>query len=265
MAASYPTAIASLPARSDGAPFVASYINALQDEVAALEASFIGGALPSPLRLSGSPLGGVIFDGGTTQGLGRILAASHQLRVSQNLESNAASTDWVLDDPASPGVHLVLDSSGIAINDRLPTRGLTSLVYFDGATGGIREKGRSFGMGEWQDVSASAQLSAASGTWTVSPANIKYSYMVVGRVCFFSFCVGPSTLSTTPAWIRVTLPFGNLYAQQVPCNCYQGGWQSGQAVISGNVLTIYATVSASVPWAAGANTYVTLQTFYPIP
>jgi hypothetical protein len=63
MPAIYPAAVAAFTTKNDGDVVAAAHINAVQDEIAAIEASLIGGALPNPQKIvATAPASAMILD-----------------------------------------------------------------------------------------------------------------------------------------------------------------------------------------------------------
>ena len=110
---SYPAAPVVFPARSDGQTIYSQHVNAIQDEIAALEASLVGGTLPSPQRIGSSARPTLILDpGGLRQG--RLFSSIQQTLLAHNLSTDG--TSWNLDDPAQAGSLLALTPVSGMIN-----------------------------------------------------------------------------------------------------------------------------------------------------
>jgi hypothetical protein len=109
MPAIYPGGAAVFTTKNDGDVIAAAHMNAVQDEIAAIEASLIvGGSLPSPQRIasSGSVKPTLILDAGAGR-LGRVQATGLSVLLSQNVSNDGAS--WNLDDTANAGSILALN------------------------------------------------------------------------------------------------------------------------------------------------------------
>jgi hypothetical protein len=208
--ANFPASPVAFPARVDGQSIFAQHINALQDEVQAIEAALVGGALPSPQRVAGAlPEVRVDF---TFPDQGHLMKASPaEFDLLFNARYDGAN--WNLDDTSRGGTLLQMLTTGVngyilpaGANPRSPVQ-----ILGVGA-GGIFERARQQPLGDFITApTTSAWFSASSGTWT--PGTIAYYYSLVGRTCFVNAVIGIGSCSAT-AGLLLTLPFPAASVQQ---------------------------------------------------
>jgi hypothetical protein len=269
MAAVYPTLAATFPTRNDGTPFMASYLNALQDEVTALEQSLTSSVLPNPLRIGGPRPELQLDNGGGSKA--RMHATPYNFWVSQNLGSPDSGTNWYLDDPAQAGVHLNLAQGQMAINNAPAGGGLGTprtlqSLFIVQADGSVRQGARS-PMGEWTNVPYSAaNFAAASGTWTVPQANIAvYAYVLIGRTCLVNFVANVTTTSASTGYIFMNLPVTANVAVQGTYVLNNGStWAPAFFGIGAGAaqIILYPSITAGGAIPASAGIYVRFQIAY---
>ncbi len=84
-------------------------------------------------------------------------------------------------------------------------------AQFLNATTGVYERGRQEGaMGEWIAVTfAAGNFTASAGNWTLtSPDQLALSYTLVGKTMTVSWALTATTVSVTPAQLKITIPGG---------------------------------------------------------
>lgn len=135
--------------------------------------------------------------------------------------------------------------------------GVTSGFTFDGTTlaipNGLKERGRTTGVGEWVSVAHDgANFTASAGSWTVASGDqVTFGYTLVGKTMTVSFVLNTTSLSGTPASIRITIPgsFVSAKAEVSMCRVNDNGTERIALVSTtagGTLLTITLT-------AAGVN------------
>jgi len=210
--ASYPTAPVVFPARTDGQTIFAQHINALQDEVAAIEASLLPGGttngLPTPLVVSGvRPT--VLFDytGGPAKGR-MMMTVPANFGLLHNLTYDG--TNFNADDVSQPSSFvqlafgtLTFDSQPVGANPRA----VSSKVQF-GADGSIKERGRTTALGEWITIAFNAANFWAGVTAGMVPVN---RYTLIGKTVIWQIQISgapgpgatPYLLLTNPANLQM--------------------------------------------------------------
>ena len=98
---------------------------------------------------------------------------------------------------------------------------VTSGFTFDGTTlavpNGIKERGRSVVLGEFTAVAhAGGNFTASSGNWTVASGDqLTFGYSLVGKMMTVVFTIATSSVSATPASLRIAIPGGFTAAKQM--------------------------------------------------
>jgi len=210
--ASYPGAPVVFPARSDGQTIYSAHINALQDEIAAIEASLVGGTLPSPQTIAGTRPMLVLDGGGAAKGRVLLPVASPiiQTVLGSNLSYDGAN--WNLDDTANLG-QLFTMTNGLfyfqvapaGANPRAPA---ISVVFL--SDGSIRERGRLTAFGEWIPIAYNASdfSAAGGGTWTVDAGDFVGAYTLIGKTMIASYRLLTTTIAGVVNSVTVKLPGG---------------------------------------------------------
>lgn len=87
----------------------------------------------------------------------------------------------------------------------------TNAMFFSG----LFERSRTTRVGEWIDVAyASGNFTASAGSWTVGSGDqTLYRYTLVGKTMQLAFSILTSTVSATPAELRIAIPGGFTAAQ----------------------------------------------------
>ena len=112
----------------------------------------------------------------------------------------------------------------------------------------------------WTTVPYSASnFSASSGTWTVGAPNVTtFEYVVMGKVMIINFYIASTSVSATPATLRILIPGGYLSARET-----RGVGQANDAgtatvpgllrvIPGGNLLECYKTMAGG-NWAVATN------------
>lgn len=74
--------------------------------------------------------------------------------------------------------------------------------------GELYERGRSAAIGDWTDVAHDAgNFTASAGTWTVASGDqTTFAYSIVGKSLVVTFSLFTTSVSTTPAELRIAIP-----------------------------------------------------------
>jgi hypothetical protein len=134
---------------------------------------------------------------------------------------------------------------------------VTSGFTFDGTTlaipNGLKERGRSTAAGEWVSVAFNAaNFTASAGNWTlVSGDQATFAYTLIGKTMTVSFVLNTTTVSATPASVRIAIPggFTSAKVEAGMCRVNDNGTERIALVTTsaaGSLLTITLT-------AAGVN------------
>jgi len=107
-------------------------------------------------------------------------------------------------------------------------------IALTNAAGGIKERNRSFQMGEWQAPAFNAaDFTASAGNWTVAAGDVLYlKYTLIGKTMMVAFDIQTTTLSGTPTNLRIAIPGGFSVAAGVDVR------MPGQAIDNGGAAAI---------------------------
>jgi hypothetical protein len=268
--ASYPAAPVVFPARSDGQTVFAQHMNAVQDEIAAIEASLVGGTLPNPQRIVGTNPTLVLDDNQGGGALSKVRLNS-DVNGNVNLTSNADYPGglWTADDVASLSALLQLQpQTGRLVFYNAPVgpnpRSFNVLFQVQ-SDGSIRERGRAAALGDWTNVPFNAADYTGSGsmTWPVIAGNVAlFRYAIAGKTAFVQMDITGAVLGgTASSALRVALPAaitpGGTGAQQLVLPAWIQTQASslatgavGIVVITGGVARIdfYCTPLTNTNW-----------------
>ena len=252
--ANFPSSAVAFPARNDGETIFSQHVNALQDEVTAIETALVGGTLLVP-QIIGSAVPTLLFDSGILA-KGRAFAIDGRTYLTQNLSYDGVGFTWNADDVSAPsmmlsvrGGDLYVSFSPIGPNPRT----LADVAVFIGASGAIRERGRAFALGEFQGITLAGAQSAASGTWSGGTGNFHYS--LIGHTCFLNVFLSNTTTSAVTGYVRLALPFTSTSPTIVVGQMfYSGAWRPVLIVLAAGTAyaTIYGDMNTSVTIPAGS-------------
>jgi hypothetical protein len=117
--------------------------------------------------------------------------------------------------------------------------------------------------GEWTTVAHSAgNFTASSGTWTVASGDqIAFAYTLIGKTMTVNFRIDTSSVSATPATLRIAIPGGftaasDAYNGGLIYNDAGGGYVGGGSIFviaSGTVINLQEVFGTST-WAAATDT-----------
>jgi len=211
--ASFPTTPVVFPTRADATPIFADHMNAVQDEIMALEAALIGGSLPShsvtaPLTVVGASPVLVLDDTGAVAN-----ARAQNLTGDLILSANTSGSSNA-DDAAKAAVQLaLLASSGrlaLYTSPAGPVPRTPELVLLVEVNGAIRERGRTAAMGDWVNIPYNAGFFVGGGfAWTVEAADVvTYAYSLVGKTMTITVYVQTTSLAGAANSLQVALPAG---------------------------------------------------------
>lgn len=176
--ASYPSSIKSFVVRVAGAIIQAAHVNDLQDEVTAIETGLVDG-LTHTVKPSAD----------NTYDLGSAALSWRDLHVERN-----------------GLVGGTLGVTGIA------TFAASAPIALSHASGGIKERGRTFQMGEYQTVvhsDANFTGDGTDGNWVVASGDQQvFQYTYIGKQIHVMVTVADSTVANTPAELFITVPGG---------------------------------------------------------
>lgn len=138
---------------------------------------------------------------------------------------------------------------------------------------GFTERGRAVSVGNWTAIAYSAgNFTSPTGTWVVQNADqLNFKYMLVGKTLFLQWSLTLTTVTGTPAYLKIALPTIDgvqaLVANRAPqfsCQNAQGAPGAGTiGLIDGlggdAYLSIYFDqVSSATTWVAGVNNTSTI-------
>jgi hypothetical protein len=262
--ASFPTAPVIFPARSDGTPIFAQHVNALQDEVSAIEAALIGGTLPAhsvttPLKVAGlRPTVLLDYTGQPVKGRAMAFSPLGSIALLENLDYDGSN--WLLDDVGVPGIVFAMNA-GTASWYEAPAganpRPLSTLFQIL-ADGAVRERGRGVSMGEWTTPAFNAGNFGGSGgmVWTVGAGGVStYKYSQVGKTVMMLFDVSGTISGTVGPLCSIALPVGTSLGQAsaIGWNANTTNTTSLVAVANGaTFLSIYKEPTLAVNYALGS-------------
>lgn len=209
---SYPTAPVVFPARADGATIFAEHMNAVQDEVAAIEAALlqVAGQTNADIRLR--KIGNALEWGHPNAGYGNVLASDAsalQGFIGFNCEAGT-----------NPGTYRTRGVSGLVVKGiagimsasyvAAPNADNQALLeYFrvdtQGATFPQLYAGR---QGHFTDIAYNAgNFAASTGAWGVDVGDqLLLRYTLVGKVCTLAFNIQTTDLTAGAIWLRISLP-----------------------------------------------------------
>jgi hypothetical protein len=145
-------------------------------------------------------------------------------------------------------------------------------LILSNASGGVRERGRSFQMGEWQTRAFAAGNYVAVGggnTWVVASGDVLIEqYTLIGKALLFVFDYFTTTITGTPTQIMTVVP-GAFSAAAAAINPIRisdgGGTHIGVASVSGTTLTFLLDSTFTAAFTAGAdNVRVHGQIMFPV-
>ena len=149
---------------------------------------------------------------------------------------------------------------------------VTSGFTFDGTTlavpNGIKERGRSVVLGEFTAVAhAGGNFTAATGSWTVASGDqLTFGYSLVGKMLTVVFTIATSSVSATPASLRIAIPGGFTAAKQMynMCLIVDNGTRvvgEAQVAAAGTVIIIARYDAANLATATDTTSVVGQITF----
>ncbi len=136
-------------------------------------------------------------------------------------------------------------------------------IYADDAyiTNGLHERNRLAAMGEWiAQLFSAFNFTASTGTWTVASGNVGvFKYTLIGKTLTVNFRIDTTSVSATPATLRIAIPGGftaasDAYASTLSYNDNGTGWANGGAVFAAAGLTYISLqkVLGTSFWTASA-------------
>ncbi len=150
---------------------------------------------------------------------------------------------------------------GIGLNDS--TNRLTTLATIDlWAHNGLTEYDRAAKLGDWTSVSFNAaNFTASAGNWTLASGDqATFGYELRGKTLTVAYVLVTTTVSATPATLRITIPGGFTAARRtgMPFAYYEGTSGTGIAEVVASGTTINLTKDiVGTAWATTTdNTYV---------
>lgn len=139
------------------------------------------------------------------------------------------------------------------------------------ASDAIFERGRSVAIGDWSLVLYNAgNFTVPTGTWTVTSGNqTTYKYTLVGHTMFLELRLDGTTVTGTPASLRVAVPGGFTVAATTDGLCIvqaNGVFQTGAwEAASGQTKVFFYTSPAFAGWVAGsANNSIIAKTMFEV-
>jgi hypothetical protein len=221
----YPGGVAVFPTRADGQTIFAQHLNAVQDEIAAIEASLINGALPSPQLITGEIPTLGLKD--TRHAEITRLFSDQSGNANQTVNLNYAGSVWAADDVTAQSVLSQFQpSTGRLLTYNGPVganpRALNVIQVLE-PTGAIRERGRAAPMGDLVAIPYNASFFQAGGggTWTVAAGDATtYAYSLVGKTLTVFLYLQTTTVAGAVTSLQVSLPAGMTSAGVYGGMCY---------------------------------------------
>jgi hypothetical protein len=208
--ASYPTTPVVFPTRADATTIFAEHMNAVQEEIAAIEAALIlaAGETNADIRLRKT--GNALEWGHPAAGRANVLGADVGGTGFIGMSCEAGTT---------PNTYRTRGVSGLVFK---ALAGILSIHYVsnpnaDNQAGQEYFRADTLGItipqswpnrqGHWVDVPYNAANYAASaGAWTVEAADAALNrYTLIGTTMHFAFSINTTTVTATPVWLRIAL------------------------------------------------------------
>lgn len=115
-------------------------------------------------------------------------------------------------------------------------------------TAGLKERGRTTGLGEWIDEAFdSADFTAATGSWTVDSGDqVTLAYTLIGKTMILAFDLQGTDVSSATSELRMAIP---------------GGFTAATQTVGSIFYRDAGTTGTGIAYVTAAGTYVTFRRF----